>query len=327
MNSIAVIDSGIDVKFKEFRYKKIKGFNINTYEDTMGSVKDFNGHGTACVAEILRENPNASINVIKVLNEDSQSTVKKLIESIEYASEIDDVKFISLSCSTFKDNYLEDFKNVIDYANKKNKLLVCSADNKNIKSYPSYMDGVIGVQRNLANIENYWFNKSEDIQCICKAEYRLLPSINKNYKLFGGNSYCTAYFCGLVSRMIEDNKRVENKKLIDIISKNADRTTWSTEDISLNESRKMESINKKYDYFNLKMLIDSIDKYSNLNIKSITKKPIYKMVGLENIYEFLTYLENITAQNIEYSEVTNENLISIYSLYNLFFKDKIHGKK
>lgn len=155
MNSIAIIDSGIDIDFKEFKNKNIKGININTYDTSLKSIKDFSGHGTACAAEIFRENPNVNINVIKVLNENSQSSIKKIIESIEYASEIDDVKIISLSCSTFQDRYLDDFKSVINHANKKDKLIVCSSDNKNKISYPSYMDGVIGVQRCIANINKY----------------------------------------------------------------------------------------------------------------------------------------------------------------------------
>lgn len=322
MNSIAIIDSGIDTNFKEFRNKNIKYFNINTYENSIKSVKDFSGHGTACAAEILRQNPKASINVIKVLNENSQSSIKKIIESIEYASEMQDVKIISLSCSTFQDKYLEDFRHVINYANEKDKLLVCSSDNKNKVSYPSYLDGVIGVQRCIANINKYWFDKNAVIECVCKAEYRLLPSINKNYKLFGGNSYCTAHFCGLVSRFLKNNFRMENNDLIEIITKNADRKKWSIEDLNLKRPLKIEYGNRKYDYFKLKILSDSIKRFKVIDNKNIETKPIYSLVGIDNIYFFLKYLENKLSQNIIYNEVTNENLISIYSLYNFIFKDE-----
>lgn len=322
MNSIAIIDSGIDTNFKEFRNKNIKYFNINTYENSIKSAKDFSGHGTACAAEILRQNPKASINVIKVLNENSQSSIKKIIESIEYASEMQDVKIISLSCSTFQDKYLEDFRHVINYANEKDKLLVCSSDNKNEVSYPSHLDGVIGVQRCIANINKYWFDKNAVIECVCKAEYRLLPSINKNYKLFGGNSYCTAHFCGLVSRFLKNNFRMENKNLIEIITKNSDRKKWSIEDLNLKKPLKIEYSNRKYDYFKLKVLSDSIKKFKVIDNKNIETKPIYSLVGIDNIYIFLKYLENKLSQNIIYNEVTNENLISIYSLYNFLFKDE-----
>lgn len=322
MNSIAIIDSGIDTNFKEFRNKNIKYFNINTYENSIKSVKDFSGHGTACAAEILRQNPKVSINVIKVLNENSQSSIKKIIESIEYASEMQDVKIISLSCSTFQNKYLEDFRHVINYANEKDKLLVCSSDNKNKVSYPSYLEGVIGVQRCIANINKYWFDKNAVIECVCKAEYRLLPSINKNYKLFGGNSYCTAHFCGLVSRFLKNNFRMENKDLIEIITKNADRKKWSIEDLNLKKPLKIEYSNRKYDYFKLKILSDSIKKFKVIDNKNIETKPIYSLVGIDNIYSFLKYLENKLSQDIIYNEVTNENLISIYSLYNFIFKDE-----
>lgn len=321
MNSIAIIDSGIDVNFKEFRNKNIKGFNINTYESTLESVRDFNGHGTACAAEIFRQNPNANVNIIKVLDDNSQCSVKKLIEAIEYTSEIEDVKIISLSCSTFQNEYLDDFKKVIDYANKKDKLIVCSSDNTNKFSYPSYMSGVIGVQRSIESIDKYWFNSSFDIQCICKAEYRLLPSINKNYKLFGGNSYCTAYFCGLVSNIIQGSKSIENSKLIDIINNYADKTMWTVDDLDLNKVLKKKDEQKKYNYFKLKILMDLIGEFSNTIDKNIHITPIYNLIGLDNIYKFLKDLSKVTNESIQYSKVTNENLISVYSLYNLIFKD------
>ena len=326
MTSIAIIDSGIDSDFKEFKNKNIKGLNINTYETNINSIKDYSGHGTSCAAEILRINPDANINIIKALNENSQTSVKKLIESIEYVSEIDDVKLISLSCSTFQDNYLDDLKNVIEYANKKDKLLICSSDNTNKVSYPSYMNGVIGVQRCKANIDKYWFNKNLDIQCICEATYRLLPSTNRNYRLFGGNSYSAAYFCGLLSNLIKENNEVGNRSIIDIISENADRTIWSVADMNQERYLEMEFKDKKYDYYKLKILIDLIEDFSKKSIKYLDIVPIYDLVGVENTYEFLKYIESKINKNITYNEVTYKNLLSIYSLYNLIFKDEKNEK-
>ena len=326
MTSIAIIDSGINTDFKEFKNKSIKCFNINSYENSIDSVKDYSGHGTACTAEILRVSPDAKINVIKTLDENSQSSVKKLIESIEYASEIDDVRFISLSCSTFESKYLDDFKKVIDYANRKNKLLICSSDNTNTLSYPSYLDGVIGVQRCASSIDKYWFNKELDIQCICEENYRLLPSINKNYRLFGANSYCTAYFCGLLSNLIKNNNDIDNKEFIEIISKNADKTIWSTDDMNSEKSLEVEAINKSYDYYKIKILVNSIGKFSKQKSQDIWTAPVYNLVKVDDIYEFLRYIESQTNKIITYNEVTHKHLKSIYSLYNLIFNDEKNEK-
>lgn len=326
MASIAIIDSGINTAFKEFKNKSIKGFNIHSYGNSIDSIKDYSGHGTACAAEILRINPDAKLNIIKTLDQNSQSSVKKLIESIEYASEIDDVRIISLSCSTFESKYLDDFKKVINYANKKNKLLICSSDNTNKISYPSYLDGVIGVQRHASNIDKYWFNKELDIQCICEENYRLLPSINKNYRLFGANSYCTAYFCGLLSNLIKNNNDINNNEFIEIISKNADKTIWSLDDINSEKSLKLDAINKCYDYYKIKILIDSIRKFSKQKTQDIWTTPVYNLVEVDDIYEFLRYIESQTNKIITYNEVTHKHLKSIYSLYNLIFNDEKNEK-
>lgn len=92
--------------------------------------------------------------------------------------------------------------------------------------------------------------------------------------------------------------------------------------MSLEKSLEIESSNNRYDYFKLKILSDSIRKFKIINNKNTDYvTPIYNLVGLENIYIFLKHLEDKISKNIVYSEVTNENLISIYSLYNLIFKD------
>lgn len=329
MTSVAVIDSGIDINFKEFKNQNIKSLNINTYETNIDSIKDFNGHGTACAAEIFRINPSVDINIIKVLNENSQSSVKALIKSIEYASDIEDVRLISLSCSTFKDKYLDDFKKIIEYANRKNKLLICSSDNSNKCSYPSYMDGVIGVQRCNAKINRYWFNKNLNIQCVCEANHRLLPSKDGKYKLFGGNSYSTAYFCGLVSKLLKENNQIENKQIIDIIAKNSDKEIWCKKDMYRKENLKEDYRNKKYDYHKLKILKDIITKFSkekNKYEEYVEELPIYNIVGLDNVYELIKNIEKEVNKNIIYNEVTYKDLLSIYSLYNLVFKDEKNEK-
>ncbi|CEP45481.1 serine protease [[Clostridium] sordellii] len=231
-----------------------------------------------------------------------------------------DVKIISMSCSTFEDKYINDLKKVIDYANKKNKLLICSSDNENKLSYPSYMKGVIGVQRCGLNIDKYLFNEKSDIQCLCKYKYRLLPNKNKTFKLFGGNSYCTAYFCGLVSNLIRSNIGMENRELIEIINKNSDKSIPYKDNVKINELSKIKTSIKTYNYDKLNFLIYSLEKFSNLKIKDINKMSIYSLVGIENLYDFFRYLEKNLSKNIIYSEITNEDLISIYSLYNFIFK-------
>lgn len=320
MNSIAVIDSGIDINFKEFKKKQIEGLNIHTYENSFDSIRDYNGHGTACIAEILRVNPRAEIKVIKLLNEKSQSSVKKLIDSIEYASDLEDVRIISISASTFQTKYLYELKKVIEYANKKNKLLICSSDNRNKESYPSYMEHVVGVQRTNTKINGYRFDKKAHIQCICEAKQRLLPNINRNYKLFGGNSYSTAYFCGVVSKLIEVEGRIDNDELLERIRINSEQKL--VYNYNLKSTMKIKNEQKKYDYFKLSIIVSLIIKFLKIKPKDIFDKPIYRLIGLNDIYFFLKYISKETNELINYTNVTHEDLLSIYSLYNLIFKDE-----
>ncbi|MDR1774437.1 MAG: S8 family serine peptidase [Clostridioides sp.] len=331
--SILIIDSGINKEFKEFRNKNIKGININTYGTDMIDLKDDSGHGTSCSAEIFRVNNNIKLNVVKVLNKDSKTSVKKLVESIEYAAEQKDIKIVSMSCSTLNDEYENEMKKVVEYANWKNKLLICSSDNTNSRSLPSYLKGVIGVQRTNIDIKPYLFNKNKEIQCLCKYNYRLLPCKNEKYRMFGGNSYSTAYFSGYISTLFEDIS-ISNDELINLICKNSDVNKQIENKVykdSINEENifKKEFMNKnKYNLIKLKILVDLIIEFRNLiQNKKISKKEelkisneaIYLIIGIENVYDFIKFLEIRLKIHITYNEVTYNNLESIYSLYDFVF--------
>ncbi|OPJ64164.1 S8/S53 family peptidase [Clostridium oryzae] len=319
MNSIVIIDSGIDLNFKEFNKKNIEGINIDNYRTDISSIQDFNGHGTACAAEILRINTKAKLYIIKLLNENAQCTVKKLIEALDYAASMEEVKLISLSCSTKESKYNDELKKIIRYINEKNKLLICSAENDGEVSYPSYMEGVIGVRGIYKNIKNFWFDSDKEIQSICCNVKRLLPQTNGKYSFFGGNSRCTAYFCGVVSRMLAD-KNISNEQLTKIILNNAERTKWTEEDLMCYGEWKVSN-ELEIKQNNLLVLSKCIEKFSDVKLENIKDIHLYGIIGLENIQAFIDFANVELNKNIDYTSVTSEDFYSVYTLYDLVFKE------
>ena len=314
--SIAIIDSGINLNYNIFKNKNIIGINLDNYSEKIDDLIDYSGHGTSCASEILRLNPKEELKIIKILNENSQSSIKKLIEAIEYSSELPDVKIISISASTTKYNELNDLKKIVDYTTKKkNKLIISASDNRNIVSYPSYLKNVIGVQRSISDINTYWFNKKYDIQCICKGRFRLLPSKNKNYCFFGGNSYCTAYFSGIISKM--NLPELDMNKKLDIIEKNADRTIWTKNNISITKDFYYKELDTYTfeDYEKIENLKKIILKF-NRNIIFNNSQKLYEQIGLINVFYFINYLNKELKINLNYTDITSDNLISIVSLNN-----------
>lgn len=310
--SVAVIDSGINLDYRIFENKSITGINLDNYSEKIIDLIDYSGHGTSCASEILRLNPKEELRIIKILNEKSQSSIKKLIEAIEYSSEIPDVKIISISASTTKCNELNSLKKIIDYTTKKkNKLIISSSDNRNIFSYPSHLKNVIGVQRSISDIKKYWFNKKYDIQCICKGRFRLLPSKNKNYSFFGGNSYCTAYFSGVVSKMNLPELNIDKK--LDIIEKNADKTIWTKQNINITKDYESSDKYTLEEYEKIENLKKIILKFNN-NITFDNSQKLYNQIGLINIFYFINYLNKELKLNLNYTDITSDDLNSIITL-------------
>ena len=93
---IAVIDTGINLQFKEFNNLDITPVNIdNSNVDT----EDRNGHGTATIGEIVRVNKNIQILSIKILDDMGKTSLSSLVNALEYCSKRDDINIINLSLS------------------------------------------------------------------------------------------------------------------------------------------------------------------------------------------------------------------------------------
>jgi subtilisin len=109
--------------------------------DTEG---DLCGHGTACAGVIRSIAPDAQIYSVRVLGAGFTGSGKVLLAGLRWAVE-QDYDVINMSLSTTKKSFSELLRDIADIAYFKRTLLVASAHNMPVESFPWRFSSVISV--------------------------------------------------------------------------------------------------------------------------------------------------------------------------------------
>ena len=117
------------------------GDEIVAEEDTEGDVS---GHGTACAGIVRRLAPEASISSVRVLGAGFTGSGNVLLGGLRYAIE-QGFDVINMSLSTTKKPFASVLHELADSAYFKRTVLVASAHNMPVESYPWRFSSVISV--------------------------------------------------------------------------------------------------------------------------------------------------------------------------------------
>ena len=145
---VGIVDSGVDYS-EDIRVKKAKNF-VDEYVDKGFMFSDLSGHGTAVAGVIAANtegktqgiNPDALIYSADVLDEQSTSTVDRLVEGIDWLIR-EKVNIINISCGTDKDS--EKLHSIIKKAYNQGILLIAAAGKGDKISYPAKYKEVVAV--------------------------------------------------------------------------------------------------------------------------------------------------------------------------------------
>ena len=105
---------------------------------------DLCGHGTACAGLIRSLAPEADIYSVRVLGSGFTGTGKVLLAGLRWAVE-QDFEVINMSLSTTKRAFSEMLRDIADTAYFKRTVLVASAHNMPVESFPWRFSSVISV--------------------------------------------------------------------------------------------------------------------------------------------------------------------------------------
>ncbi len=203
---IAVIDTGINLQFKEFRKIDISSLN---FDNSGTSTDDRNGHGTATVGEILRINQKIQILSIKILDDTGKTSLSSLIDALEYCLKREDINIInlSLSCTIYDDEVIEYLHNLIKKIVLSGKKIVSSLNNDREEkiSFPAMFKEVISVRHEYN--EKTYISYDTVLSCfVLHSPFHMMPHKSGQYYFYKGNSCAAPQISGILSTFSEGGK-------------------------------------------------------------------------------------------------------------------------
>jgi subtilisin family serine protease len=146
--SVCIIDSGIDATHPHVG-AIAEAVLVSEGEDGTPIVAaddgpDQSGHGTACAGIIRKIAPACSITSVRVLGPDTTGRGADLIAGLRWALAAD-FDIVNLSLATTRRRFIDTLHEIADEAYFKRTLLVASAHNMPVESFPWRFSSVVSV--------------------------------------------------------------------------------------------------------------------------------------------------------------------------------------
>src|SRR5437868_1367303 len=206
--TIAVIDSGVDVKHPELANSVADSF------DALGSSEGPHVHGTGIAgaivahAKLMGSAPEARLLAIRAFGRGSkgaESTSYVILRGLDYAAE-HGAQIINMSFAGPKDPLIE---RGIAATAARGILMVAAAGNAGAKSpplYPAANPNVIAVSGTDAQEKLFAAsNRGVHISVAAPGADIFLPSPDEKYQITSGTSFSAAYVSGIAALMLERN--------------------------------------------------------------------------------------------------------------------------
>ena len=222
--TVAVIDSGIDVRHPEFAGTMVTSF------DALGSKEGPHVHGTGVAgaivshARLMGSAPAARILAIRAFGaaaKGAESTSYVILKGMDYAA-AHGAQIINMSFAGSKDALIE--RGLAALAGK-GIVMVAAAGNAGPKSpplYPAANANVIAVSATDAGDRLFAAsNRGGHIALSAPGVEIFLPAPDEKYQMISGTSFSAAYISGLAALMLERNPALKPDEVRAILMKTA----------------------------------------------------------------------------------------------------------
>jgi len=222
--TVAVIDSGIDIKHPELANAIVDSF------DALGSKEGPHVHGTGIAgaivahARLMGSAPAARILAIRafgVAPNGAESTSFVVLKGLDYAI-THGAQIVNMSFAGPKDGLIE---RGIAAAAAKGIVMIAAAGNAGPKSpplYPAANGNVIAVGATDAQDKLFAAsNRGSHIAVSAPGVDIFLPAPDEKYQMTSGTSFSAAFVSGLAALMLERNPALKPDDLRDILVKTA----------------------------------------------------------------------------------------------------------
>lgn len=202
---VCILDSGVDASHplvgeleSAVAISLGEGDEVIAEEDALGDVS---GHGTACAGIVRRLAPEARISSVRVLGASFTGSGGVLLGGLRWAIE-QGFDVINMSLSTTKKPFASVLHELADSAYFKRTVLVASAHNMPVESYPWRFSSVISVgSHEEEDALAFFYNPSPPVEFFGRGVNVEVPWLGGRTLTVSGNSFATPHLssiCALI---------------------------------------------------------------------------------------------------------------------------------
>ncbi|MGW2520679.1 S8 family peptidase [Streptomyces sp. NPDC001617] len=209
---VCVVDSGVERDHPAVG--RVNGSWVVVKDDEGIRVEktdtgDTCGHGTACASIVRRVAPDCELHSVRVLGERFSGTGDIMLEGLRWAVQ-QGFDVVNLSLSTTRTRFAEELHALADEAYFSGTVIVASAHNTPVESFPWRFASVISVgSHGEDNPELHLYNPRPPVEFFAPGQNVEVGWIGGKTIRSTGNSYATPYITGLCARILSQGPRMK----------------------------------------------------------------------------------------------------------------------
>jgi subtilisin len=203
---VCILDSGVDERHplvgsveRSVAVARASDGELTVVED---EERDLFGHGTACAGIVRKLAPDCEIHSVRVLGGDLTGGGSVLVHGLRWAIE-QGFEVINLSLSTTRSKLAQELRELADLAYFRGSVLVASAHNMPVESYPWRFSGVVSVgsHEGLDPFE-YYANPHPPVEFAAPGVDLELAWLDGATIRATGNSFATPHMAGIAALVL-----------------------------------------------------------------------------------------------------------------------------
>jgi subtilisin family serine protease len=203
---VCILDSGVDGEHPDVGGLE-SAVTVELDEDEKTIVSDdtegdIAGHGTACAGIVRALAPECSISSVRVLGKSFTGSGPVLLAGLRYAVE-QEFDVINMSLSTTKKPFAAALHDLADSAYFKRGVLVASAHNMPVESYPWRFSSVISVgSHEEVDPFTFFYNPSPPVEFFGRGVKVRVAWMEGKSVTASGNSFATPHLAGICALIL-----------------------------------------------------------------------------------------------------------------------------
>jgi subtilisin len=202
---VCVLDSGVEAghpmvgEVQQAISVIVEGDEVTIEEDSEG---DLCGHGTACAGVIRSLAPKCELVSVRVLGAGYTGSGRVLLEGLRWAIQ-QGYDVINMSLSTTKQKFAGLLHELADTAYFRRTMLVASAHNMPVESYPWRFSSVISVgSHEQEDPFTYYYNPSPPVEFFARGVDVEVAWNGGGRLVCTGNSFATPHIAGIAALVL-----------------------------------------------------------------------------------------------------------------------------